>query len=261
MPADAYRCPSCTTQYMHGGCCQSCRRERKSYVTLRPVEASAIVHLGDVSPRPRPRVAFPGWPQVTASLNGGLPLGKLLLFFGPPGLGKTTLVLGLVSGIEDDVLYCSSEQEATDLREIGTRCAYPCDDVAFSAQSSILGIEEAVEEEQPRLIVVDSLQQIVRENSVVEVVSRLAALAHAHAAPMIVTCHVTKDDSWAGPRHVEHIVDGMAEFAARVADDEDEDEGDWTLSVTVTGKYRYGPVGRVARLRRWANGRIEECDG
>jgi len=206
-------------------------------------------------------VAFPGWPQVTASLNGGLPLGKLLLFFGPPGLGKTTLVLGLVSGIEDDVLYCSSEQEATDLREIGTRCAYPCDDVAFSAQSSILGIEEAVEEEQPRLIVVDSLQQIVRENSVVEVVSRLAALAHAHAAPMIVTCHVTKDDSWAGPRHVEHIVDGMAEFAARVADDEDEDEGDWTLSVTVTGKYRYGPVGRVARLRRWANGRIEECDG
>ena len=274
MPADGYRCPSCATQYLHGGYCQACRRERRSYVKLRPADATAIVRLGDVPLRPLPRVAFPGWPAITVTLNGGLPLGKVLLLFAPPGMGKSTLALGLCSGL-DDALFVSSEQEAGDLREIGERCTYPCiDEVAFTAQSGIRGVEEAVEESKPRFIVIDSLQEIARETGLVETVGRIVALARAHAAPVLLTCQVTKDVSWAGPRAVEHLVDGMAELVSveasltdsremclsdgRTSSPVSKERAASTLTFTIVGKYRAGPVGRVARLRRLESGRIEE---
>lgn len=253
MSADGYRCPSCTTQYLHAGYCSACLRQ-KSYVKLRPADATAIVRLGDVPLRPLPRVAFPGWPAIAAALNGGLPLGKVLLLFAPPGMGKSTLALGLCSGL-DDTLFVSSEQEAADVREIGARCCYPCiDEVAFTAQSSIRGVEEAVEESKPGFLVVDSLQEIARETGLVDTVSRIVALARGAACPVLLTCQVTKDDSWAGPRAVEHLVDGMAELAPVLTVD---DAG--VLSFQVVGKYRCGPVGRVARLRRLESGRIEEA--
>ncbi len=280
MPADGYRCPSCTTQYLHGGYCQACRRERRSYVKLRPADATAIVRLGDVPLRPLPRVAFPGWPSITAALNGGLPQGKLLMLAGVPGAGKSTLALGLVSDLEG-VLYLSSEQEASDLREIGARCNYNCDEVAFSAQSGIRGVEEAIEDAKPSFVVIDSVQRIAAETGMVDTVTRLIALAQAYAAPMLLTCQVIKDDSWAGPRAVEHLVDGMAELASVEASLTDSRESGQsatieqsaggrsdspvskeraasTLTFTVVGKYRAGPVGRVARLRRLESGRIEE---
>lgn len=269
MPGDTYRCPSCTTQFLHGGYCQVCRRERKSYIKLRLTDATAIVCLGNLPIRPLLRLPFPGWPDITMALSGGLPLGKVLMLAGSPGAGKSTLALGLVSGL-GRALYLSSEQEARDLREIGARCHYQCDEVAFSAQSSIQGVEEAVEEAKPSFVVIDSIQRIALETGLVETVTRLIALAQAHAAPMLLTCQVIKDDSWAGPRAVEHLVDGMAELGPACVcvspgqivpvelfhrPDACPDPG---LIFTVVAKYRYGPVGRVARLRRLASGRIEE---
>lgn len=250
MPADGYRCPACGTQYLQGGWCVACLR-RKSYVKLRPVDASAIVCLGDVPPSPLTRVAFPAWPRVTAALNGGLPLGKVLLLFAPPGLGKSTLALGLLAEL-DRPLFVSSEQEADDLREIGTRCGYVIGHVRFTAQTGIRGVEECVEDARAGFLVVDSVQEIARETGLVETVGRLVACARAHAVPLLLTCQVTKNDTWAGPRAVEHLVDGMAELASTIVDGGD------GLTFTVVGKYRCGPVGRVARLWRLPSGRIEE---
>jgi DNA repair protein RadA/Sms len=255
MPADGYRCPSCGTQYLQGGWCVACRR-CKSYVKLRPFDATAVICLGDVPVAPLERLRFTGWPQVTAALNGGLPLGKVLLLFAPPGMGKSTLALGLLEGrrTSGGNLFISSEQEAADLVEIGTRCGYDYGDVQFTAQVGVRGVEEAIEDAKPRCIVVDSLQEIARETGLVETVGRLVACARAHAAPMLLTCQVTKDDTWAGPRAVEHLVDGMAELAPVLTVD-----GVGDLTLTVIGKYRCGPVGRVARLRRLESGRIEEA--
>lgn len=271
MPADGYRCPSCGMQFLQAGYCATCRRERKSYVRLQPIDATRIVCLGEMVSLPLRRVPFPGWPAITAALNGGLPAGKLLMVSGAPGIGKSTLALGLVSGV-DGALYLSSEQEAADLREIGARCGYSCDGVLFSAQSSIRGVEEAVEEAKPAIVVLDSIQRIALETGLVETVTRLITLAQAHAAPMLLTCQVIKDDTWAGPRAVEHLVDGMAELRSgcvcfpdgKIVSTEEYHPASACpvpgIIFEVVGKYRYGPVGRVARLRRLASGRIEELD-
>jgi DNA repair protein RadA/Sms len=255
MPADGYRCPRCHAPYLQGGYCAACLRA-KSYVKLRPAADTEVVRLGDVPPLALQRIPFPGWPQVTHALNGGLPLGKVLCVFAPPGMGKSTLALGLVGGV-DRALFVSSEQEATDVREIGARCDYAIADVLFTAQAGVRGVEEAIEEAKPRCVVVDSLQEIARETGLVETVARLVAAARAHALPMLVTCQVTKDDTWAGPRAVEHLVDGMAELTVGPWLEGDH-EGE-ALLFTVVGKYRAGPVGRVARCRRLASGRIEEA--
>lgn len=255
MPADGYGCPACGALYLAGGYCVACRRQKK-YVKLRAVEATAVVRLGDVPTRALTRVPFPAWPQVTAALNGGLPVGKVLCLFAPPGMGKSTFALGLLAGV-DAPLFVSSEQEAADLREIGERCGYPVDDIAFTAQTGLRGVEEAVEDAKPRFLVVDSLHEIARETGLVETVGRLVALARSHAIPCLLTCQVTKDDTWAGPRAVEHLVDGMAELTIgpwRASEHEAE-----AIVFTVVGKYRCGPVGRVAALRRLPSGRIEEA--
>jgi DNA repair protein RadA/Sms len=241
--------------YLQAGWCAACRRQ-KSYVKLRPVDATAVMRLGDAPAAPLVRVAFPAWPQVTAALNGGLPLGKTLLVSGPPGIGKSTLMLGLLDGV-DEPLFVSSEQEAGDLREIGERCGYPYAEVLFTSQSGILGVEEAIEESKGDFIVVDSLQEIARETGLVATVSRLVACARAAAVPLVLTCQVTKDDTWAGPRAVEHLVDGMAELTVRPSEKYGSVED--AFCFTVVGKYRCGPVGRVAWLRRRSSGRIEEA--
>ena len=76
-------------------------------------------------------------------------------------------------------------------------------------------------------------------------------MARERGTAVLAFCHATKDDDYAGPRTVEHDVDGLI----RLEPDADMASIVWWV---MDGKYRFGPVPRRVALMRTASGAFEE---
>lgn len=165
--------------------------------------------------------------EFNRTLGGGIVEGSVILLGGPPGIGKSTLLLQVLDDLASQgigVLYCSSEesprQVKSKLRRLGAKargfpglCTPYLEDL----------LEEALRS-KPKVLAVDSLQAIALSElesppgSVVQVktvASRLAQLAKAEDMAVILVGHVTKEGAIAGPKLVEHLVDVVLYFEHR----------------------------------------------
>lgn len=185
--------------------------------------------LGAVASQPVERVAV-GIGEVDRVLGGGLVPGALVLLGGEPGIGKSTLVMGIAAGVargvaggSDDspvVLYATGEESAEQLHlravRLGLVDGRPGAGIQVLAETSLEAVVAAAESADPRLLVVDSVQTLTVDGldgpagsvgQVRESAARLAAWAHQRGTPTVLVGHVTKDGSLAGPRTLEHLVD------------------------------------------------------
>ena len=168
--------------------------------------------------------------------------------FGPPGIGKSTLLFQVLSSVAAtgvDVMLASAEES---LSQVGGRAArmgpVPPHLLALEGPD-VEAIEAAVDRHRPALVVVDSLQSVSDPElaqpagSLAQVracVERLTRLAKSSGVPLLLVGHVTKDGDLAGPRAVEHLVDTVLSF-----------DGDrhHALRVLTSVKHRFGPTGEV----------------
>ena len=181
-------------------------------------------------------------------MGGGVVNGSVTLLFGPPGIGKSTLlfqVLASVAATGVEVILASAEESLT---QVGGRAARigPVPRHLLALEGPDVGaIEEAVEHHDPAIVVVDSLQSVSDPElpqpagSLAQVracVERLTRLAKSSGVPILLVGHVTKDGDLAGPRAVEHLVDTVLSF-----------DGDrhHALRVLTSVKHRFGPTGEV----------------
>lgn len=234
------RCPSCgewntfapATSRGRGGAAVSCATP----VPLRDVSTEGA--------RPMPT----GVGELDRVLGGGVVAGSVTLLFGPPGIGKSTLLFQVLSSLAasgSDVLLASAEESLT---QVGGRAArlgqVPAHLLALEGPD-VEAIEAATEAQRPALVVVDSLQSVSDPalaqpaGSLAQVracVERLTRLAKTTGVPLLVVGHVTKDGDPAGPRAVEHLVDTVLSF-----------DGDrhHALRVLSAVKHRFGPAGEV----------------
>jgi DNA repair protein RadA/Sms len=169
--------------------------------------------------------------EVDRLLGGGLVAGSVLLLGGEPGIGKSTLVLqiagALASGIagqaaDPSVLYASAEESGAQLHLRAERLGLtggPADGaLRVLAGTDVGSIISAAGASRPALLVVDSIQTVeldgldgppgsvgqVRESAI-----QLGAFAREQGIPVLLVGHVTKDGTLAGPRTLEHLVDGV----------------------------------------------------
>ena len=181
-------------------------------------------------------------------MGGGVVGGSVTLLFGPPGIGKSTLLFQVLASVARrglDVMLASAEES---LVQVGGRAArlgpVPAHLLALEGPD-VDAIEEAVERARPALVVVDSLQSVSDPElsqpagSLAQVracVERLTRLAKSSGVPLLLVGHVTKDGDLAGPRAVEHLVDTVLSF-----------DGDrhHALRVLNAVKHRFGPTGEV----------------
>jgi DNA repair protein RadA/Sms len=119
----------------------------------------------------------------------------------------------------------------------------------------------AARREQPRLLIVDSIQTIrdseggALPGSVAQVrtcADALISLAKEEGVTVLLVGHVTKGGDLAGPRTLEHAVDTVLTF-----------EGDARsgLRILTGGKNRYGPEGEVAWFDMTSRGLMETETG
>lgn len=163
------------------------------------------------------------WDRVLG--NGILP-GSFTILTGDPGAGKSTMLLQVASGIAKDkkVVYFSSEESLQQIKNRADRLKLidsaktRVSNLLFSDQTNLENIIEVGIKEKPDLIILDSIQtcslsgssaSIPGVNQLKEIGFNLCKLAKENDIAIIVTGQVTKKGQIAGPRALEHIVDGI----------------------------------------------------
>ena len=178
---------------------------------IRNADQRVAVALRDVSAegvRPLPT----GVGELDRVLGGGVVAGSVTLLFGPPGIGKSTLlfqVLATLATAGSDVLLASAEESLTQVSGRAARLGQVPAHLLALEGPDVEVIEAATVRGRPALVVVDSLQSLTDPTlaqpagSVAQVracVERLTRLAKESGVPFLVVGHVTKDGDPAGPR-------------------------------------------------------------
>lgn len=159
-----------------------------------------------------------GYAELDRVLGGGLVKGSLVLVGGEPGIGKSTLILQLCDKVkgEGKVLYVSGEESAEQIKLRADRLNIKNDDILFLGETDIDIIDQNIEELNPKLVIIDSMQTMYSEDissapgsvsQVREITSRIMKICKSRKITTIIIGHVTKDGNIAGPRVLEHMVD------------------------------------------------------
>jgi DNA repair protein RadA/Sms len=166
--------------------------------------------------------------ELSRVLGGGIVPGSVVLIGGDPGIGKSTLLLQLSARLAEGnhatsesqpvVLYVSGEESVHQIKMRADRLALQQPGLYVVSEVSLDQIIAHIEQLQPTMVVVDSIQSISSEelDSAAGSVSQVKAcatallrLAKASGVPIFVVGHVTKAGAIAGPRVLEHIVDAV----------------------------------------------------
>ena len=111
------------------------------------------------------RITLPS-AELNRVLGGGLVTGSMVLVGGEPGIGKSTLVLQNILSIRKrTVLYVSGEESAMQLKMRADRIGRLSENCYIVTETSLDNIFTHIENIQPGLVVIDSIQTIVNSLS------------------------------------------------------------------------------------------------
>ena len=157
-------------------------------------------------------------------LGGGIVQGSLVLIAGDPGIGKSTILLqtsGALSSSGKKVLYISAEESASQIKLRAERLGIKSNNLYIYPQTNFELIKKHIEDMQPDLVIVDSIQAIYTSivqssagsvSQIRECCNALMSIAKTNNISIIVIGHVTKEGNIAGPKVLEHMVDTVIQF-------------------------------------------------
>jgi DNA repair protein RadA/Sms len=155
-------------------------------------------------------------------LGGGIVPGSVVLIGGDPGIGKSTLMLQVADKIKNKkILYISGEESSSQIKMRCERLNYHLENFYILSETNLEIITSVIENENPDLVVVDSIQTIYRPDiesspgtivQLRESTSYLIKIAKFQNIPIMLVGHITKDGAIAGPKVLEHMVDTVLQF-------------------------------------------------
>ncbi len=157
-------------------------------------------------------------------LGGGIVKGSLILIAGDPGIGKSTILLqtsGELCKNDKNVLYISAEESASQIKLRAERLGIKSNNLYIYPQTNFELIKKHIEEMQPDLVIVDSIQAIYTStiqssagsvSQIRECCNALMGIAKTNNISIVVLGHVTKEGNIAGPKVLEHMVDTVIQF-------------------------------------------------
>lgn len=234
--------------------------------SARPVTRASpkVVSLGQVPVGDGGEVRLrTGMGELDRVLGGGLVTGSLTLIGGDPGVGKSTLILMAVHALARrgaKVLYVSGEESVRQIRLRAERLGVADPGILLLAETDLDAAVAAVAAEEPRVLVIDSVQTMYRPavesaaGSVLQVREVAAAAMRVAKERDIATFligHVTKDGALAGPRALEHLVDTVLYV---------EGDGGSALRVLRSTKNRFGSTGEIGLFEMREEGLVEVPD-
>ena len=186
---------------------------------MRTVKAESITDLSSGE-----EIRFStGMGELDRVLGGGAVKGSLVLVGGAPGIGKSTLMLQICKKLGEQfrVLYVSGEESVHQLKLRAKRLHVASENLYVLSETNLGDVLECVNEEQPEVLIVDSIQTLYNEElnspagsvgQVKDCTMKLMQLAKEGSITVFVIGHVNKDGFIAGPKVLEHMVDCVLYF-------------------------------------------------
>ena len=215
------RCPGCgafnTMQEHVEKPAASGRAKAASIGTGRKAQKISQLDTGDES-----RFST-GMGELDRVLGGGAVVGSLVLVGGAPGIGKSTLLLQICNCLcgERSVLYVSGEESERQLKLRAVRLGVTAERLYVLSETCLSDIVEAVDEIQPDILIVDSIQTLYNESNesspgsvsqVKDCTMTMMQLSKSRGITVFVVGHINKDGAIAGPKVLEHMVDCVLYF-------------------------------------------------
>lgn len=191
-------------------------KTRASFVP-RPVPIDSV----DVTESQRLRTGITEFDRV---LGGGIVDGSLILIGGDPGIGKSTLMLQVLSCLSKShkkCLYVSGEESIRQLSMRGKRLNSESSSLFIVSETDLDSILSMAEKEPYDVMVIDSIQTVFHPDvsstpgsvtQIREASMQFMRLAKTTGLPIFLVGHVTKVGAIAGPRIMEHMVDSVLYF-------------------------------------------------
>jgi DNA repair protein RadA/Sms len=268
-PKVLFICSECGGEHLRWqGQCQFCRE----WNTLKEVTSIKSTNSA-AGPRKPKKLSEISLTQVSRAKTGigefdrvlgdGIVPGSAVLLSGPPGIGKSTLLLQVAEkiGKKSPVVYVSGEESEEQIAGRANRLGIAADNLYFLSQTDLeLILSELAEMDKLGLVVIDSLQTTTSENATGSsgspsqlkfAAAQLTNFAKAQNVPVVMTGHVTKTFAIGGPKFLEHIVDVVLAF-----------EGDKFSSLRVlrAQKNRFGATAEVGIFEMGKKGLAEVTD-
>ena len=186
---------------------------------VRTVKAESITDLSSGE-----EIRFStGMGELDRVLGGGAVKGSLVLVGGAPGIGKSTLMLQICKKLGEQfrVLYVSGEESVHQLKLRAKRLHVESENLYVLSETNLGDVLECVNQEQPEVLIVDSIQTLYNEElnspagsvgQVKDCTMKLMQLAKEGSITVFVIGHVNKDGFIAGPKVLEHMVDCVLYF-------------------------------------------------
>jgi len=201
--------------------------------------------------------------ELDRVLGGGLVSGSVVLLGGDPGVGKSTLLLIAMCAFATRgirVLYVSGEESARQVRLRAERLGVSSPELYLLADTSLSAVRDAIEQVQPRVLVLDSVQTLHNPefdgvpgsiSQVREVASAAMHYAKGRDIATFLVGHVTKEGGLAGPKALEHLVDTVLYF---------EGDGSSSLRILRATKNRFGSTGEIGMFEMREDGLVDVPD-
>lgn len=200
-----------------------------------------------------------GMGELDRVLGGGAVLGSLVLVGGAPGIGKSTLLLQICKSLCQGhrVLYVSGEESERQLKLRADRLGVASDSLYILSETRLSDILTAVEELDPDILIIDSIQTMYNEENesspgsvsqVKDCTLRMMQLSKSQGLMVFLVGHINKDGNIAGPKVLEHMVDCVLYF-----------EGDQNSSYRLlrAAKNRFGSTNEIGVFEMMDRGLVE----
>lgn len=193
------------------------------------VEKQKPVGLASVKAQENSRLTT-GISEFDRVLGDGAAKRSAILLGGEPGIGKSTLLLQTAACVAKSgasVLYISGEESAAQIKERAERLELKCDGINILCTSRLEDSLDALDSLTPAFVIIDSIQTIYSAEAgiIPGTVNQLKYCANEFISwvkerdsVLVMTAHVTKEGTIAGPKSLEHMVDTVISFE-RNADD------------------------------------------
>ena len=216
------KCPDCGKWNTFAEEVQQPEVEEKK-LKRAPGRGGMALPIGEIPDEAAARMSS-GIGELDRVLGGGVVEGSMVLVGGDPGIGKSTLLLQVCAHLcrqGQKVLYVSGEESAKQIKLRARRLGIDVPGLYVLAENALDNVEEKLQQLQPDVAVVDSIQTMYRPemasapgsvSQIRECTSLLMRLCKESGTAIFLVGHVTKEGAIAGPRMLEHMVDVVLYF-------------------------------------------------